>query len=1054
MTPRDPQDGTIRDGETENLSPEYVRHRIAELEQRVAELTGLVSEMIWETDAELRLTAISQHIVDALGFAPSELIGKSVLEVGAFDAYEPDGSTELFLHPFRNRGFQIADKAGDLHNFRISSNPIFDQETGAFLGARGTADDDTLRRTADLALRDGEKRYRLLVERSPQAMIVLQQGGGIQYANAAALKTFGAKRVQELADRPPLELVHPDDHDRVKERRRYWLNNLDTADYFELRRLTVDGRPFHSANYANVIEWEGQDSLLISIIDISDYRNAQAALAESEHRFRDFAQSAADRFWETDEHHRIIFTSQPRDRSVLTGEASAMGRLRWDIPALDATDPKWEQLRRDMQEHLPIRNFRYRFNDSSGRMRYMRMNGVPVVEADGVFRGYRGTTVDETAEMLARQEAEDREKLLRLTTESVPAFIAYHDRDMRFRYANSFYKHIGWDPAKLIGRTIQEVFGNEFAGTTGPFQRVALEGKVVRHENELPTTDGRTLLTESTLIPDIDVAGEVVGFFVMALDVTERRQAERERERSRRSLEAAQRLGHIGSFERFFAAEETTFWTDELYRIFGLEPGSGMSYQHFVELVHPHDRGRVIRVIEKAIRTHYRSFAQEFRIVRPDGSERVVAAVGEIDYDAHGNPRNMLGSLQDITEHKRAQEALEQAKQEAETASRAKTEFLSSMSHELRTPMNAVLGYAQLLLQNKKEPVTQRQRRQINQILKSGQHLLNLINDILDLSRIEAGRIDLELKHVPIDRTVRECVSLMTTLGERNNITIVDKTIGKKPMVTLCDEVRLKQALLNLISNAIKFNRNGGNVTIDWEERPDGAIRISIEDTGDGIPQERWGELFEPFSRLDATQRGIEGTGIGLAISKQLIERMGGHIGFDSEVGRGSTFWIELPQAPTDDDFENDGDPIAESTEPAFRLAYDRPSTLLYIEDDTSNLQLVDEVISHIPTLRLLSAPDAESGLEIARSEMPDVIVMDINLPGMNGFEALSRLKKDPQTQAIPVIALSAAAMAKDIQKGLAAGFFSYLTKPFVIDDLLGTVDRALSGGPGPAASS
>ena len=700
------------------------------------------------------------------------------------------------------------------------------------------------------------------------------------------------------------------------------------------------------------------------------------------------------------------------------GEGGMMGRLRWDMPVFEADETQWAGLRKDMEHHVPIRNFRCRAKDSSGAIRYLRINGVPTFDANGVFGGYRGTTVDETAEVSARQEAEGIQNLLRLTTESVPAFIGYHDRETRFRYANSFYKRIaGVEADALIGRTIAEVFGPEMAKRSQPYVERALNGEITRHDNDLVALDGTVVQTESTLIPDRDENGEVIGFFVMSLDVTERKRAELERERTRLALEAAQRLAHVGSFERTFATDYF-YWTQELYRIHGLDPdGPPITMDLFLQHVHPNDRDRVQRVLEKAVRTHQRSYSFEYRAVRPDGVERNVTTSGEYTYDADGQPLKLIGSIQDITAQKRIQAALERAKLDAETANRAKTEFLSSMSHELRTPMNAVLGYTQLLLQNKKEPVSVRQQRQLNQILKSGQHLLNLINDILDLSRIESGRVELAIKDLALNKVIAECLGLVESLAARNRIAIDDKTLGKAPFIVHCDDVRLKQAMVNLLSNAIKFNRMGGKVTVDCEERPDGSIRIAIEDIGNGIALARQRELFEPFSRLDATQRGIEGTGIGLAISKQLIERMGGKIGFTSEIGVGSTFWIEVPST-ADRLGEERGTRIVNTpeTEPAFKLSTGGRRKLLYVEDDESNLRLLEEVVSHIPNLSLLSATDAENGIRIARETHPDIIVMDINLPGMNGFEALAKLKREPETNNIPVIALSAAAMSKDIQ--------------------------------------
>jgi CheY-like chemotaxis protein len=331
------------------------------------------------------------------------------------------------------------------------------------------------------------------------------------------------------------------------------------------------------------------------------------------------------------------------------------------------------------------------------------------------------------------------------------------------------------------------------------------------------------------------------------------------------------------------------------------------------------------------------------------------------------------------------------------------------------------------------------------QILKGGEHLLGLINEVLDLAKIEAGKVSLTIEDVPTGDVVDECMTLTERLAARKKITLENRTAedGPLPMVW-ADYTRFKQILLNLLSNAVKYNREGGKVTLDGHKTDDAMLYISISDTGAGIPKNRMDELFQPFSRLGAEATDIEGTGIGLTITKQLVELMGGKIGVESEVGKGSRFWFELPLSG-EGAARQEAARITKASQEAFAdgsAAGNRK--ILYVEDNPANLRLMEEIISRVPNLSLLSAHTGEIGLELARSRKPHVILMDINLPGMDGYEALENLHSNSQTSNIPVIALSANAMPSDIEKGLMAGFHSYLTKPIKIDEVLGALSATL----------
>lgn len=371
---------------------------------------------------------------------------------------------------------------------------------------------------------------------------------------------------------------------------------------------------------------------------------------------------------------------------------------------------------------------------------------------------------------------------------------------------------------------------------------------------------------------------------------------------------------------------------------------------------------------------------------------------------------------------------LANAKFEAERANYAKSDFLSRMSHELRTPMNGILGFAQLLSYDPANNLDGEQKDYVQEILQAGDHLLKLINEVLDLSRIESGRLELAPEYLAIAQVVRECVPLAQSLAGKRRIKVSSNISGD--YVVKADHLRLRQILLNLLSNAVKYNREDGTVEISCCLVRPGWIRIAVHDSGRGIAADALPRLFKPFERLQNSYDGIEGAGIGLALSKRLTEAMGGVIGAESIAGAGSTFWIEFEVD------EGEGmEPIPDLDTMQAAMAGKR--TVLYIEDNLSSVHLVEKCISSRFGLTLLNAQSAEMGLVMARAHRPDVILLDINLPGMSGFEALDILQGDPGLRDIPVIALSANAMERDIRKGLEAGFVDYLTKPLDMVQLL-----------------
>jgi signal transduction histidine kinase/ActR/RegA family two-component response regulator len=426
--------------------------------------------------------------------------------------------------------------------------------------------------------------------------------------------------------------------------------------------------------------------------------------------------------------------------------------------------------------------------------------------------------------------------------------------------------------------------------------------------------------------------------------------------------------------------------------------------------------------------------------IRKDGSRFPASISITALRDDYGDLIGYLLIGADNSARKRAESELNEAMAAADKANRAKTDFLSGMSHELRTPLNAILGFAQLM-ESDTSPQTPSQKRNLSHILKAGWYLLELINEILDLALIESGKVTLSGEPVSLTEVMLECRAMVEPQALKRGIHMDFPHFDALYFVK-ADRTRVKQVLINLLFNAIKYNKPDGTVTVEYSLELPGYIRISVRDTGVGLAPEQVAQLFQPFNRLGRETGVEEGTGIGLVVTKRLVELMGGTIGVDSAVGAGSTFWIKmnLTVAPR---------LVVQETGHAAQVRPPLPDgqplrTLLYVEDNPANLELVEQLIARRPDLRLLSAPDADLGIEFARAYQPEVILMDINLPGISGIEALKILRADLSTAHIPVIALSANAVPRDIEKALNAGFFNYLTKPIKVDAFMEALDAAL----------
>jgi PAS domain S-box-containing protein len=491
-----------------------------------------------------------------------------------------------------------------------------------------------------------------------------------------------------------------------------------------------------------------------------------------------------------------------------------------------------------------------------------------------------------------------------------------------------------------------------------------------------------------------------------------------------------------------------TSWNRAAERIYGYRPEEAIGRP--TSILAPLERDDEPTILERIASGQSIEQYETMRRTKDGRTIDVSLTVSPIK-DTDGRIVGASTIARDVSDRKRSEVERESARQAADRANRAKSEFLSRMSHELRTPLNAVLGFAQLLGMDHQTP---EQEEATKEILKAGTHLLELIDEVLDIARIEAGRLRLSLEPVDAIHVVEESISLLQPQARQEGVTLsMDPIDSSDPSIhVIADRQRLKQVLLNLISNGVKYNRQNGTVRVSVDRTGSGSrIRIGVTDTGRGIPAERIEQLFAPFERLGAEETGIEGTGLGLALTRPLVEAMGGTISVTSEFGQGSTFSVEVASA--DDAARANGDRFPSDEELAAAATISRTRTVLYVEDNLSNLKLMERVLARKPGIRLVSAMQGSLGVTLARDHLPDLILLDLNLPDMRGEEVLARLHADPATAEVPIVVISADATPGQRARLVDAGASDFITKPFDVDRLLQIVDEYCAD-PVPASPS
>jgi PAS domain S-box-containing protein len=610
-------------------------------------------------------------------------------------------------------------------------------------------------------------------------------------------------------------------------------------------------------------------------------------------------------------------------------------------------------------------------------------------------------------------------------------------------------------PEDVIGKSVHDVLhhtrpdGSPYPLEDCPVHATLQDGKQRTVRDEVFwRKDGTSFPVDYTTTPT-EQNDEEVGVVVTFMDVTEQREIDTERIRAnaelqqevsfRRRAEVVLReqtelldLAQDSILVRSFDDDTIRYWNRGSEELYGWTEEEALG-RVIHDLLHTELPMPLTEMKDELLRRG--RWEGELVQTRRDGSRIVVASRWALQQQPQAQRQAVLQINNDITERKRAEAALNEARDEAERANRTKSEFLSRMSHELRTPMNAILGFAQLL---DMDELTPGQCDGVEHILKAGHHLLELINEVLDISRIEAGNMALSVEPVPLAASVQAVVELIGPMAVDRSIHLSLDLDDFESVHILSDRQRFEQILLNLLSNAVKYNRPNGEVVVLLEKN-DTEARIGVRDTGRGIPEEKMNDLFKPFERLGMDQSAIEGTGLGLALCKRLAELLGGRLEAQSVEGEGSTFWTQFPLVANPTTTEEVHSPRRDHGGPQ------GSHIVLYIEDNLSNLDLIERILERRPQVRLLTAMQATIGLELAREHHPDVILLDLHLPDMQGEEALKQLRDDPGTHDIDVVVVTADATPRQKDRLLEVGASDYLTKPLDVRRFMDVLDRSLT---------
>ncbi|GAB4284243.1 MAG: hypothetical protein Fur0025_14830 [Oscillatoriaceae cyanobacterium] len=919
------------------------------------------------------------------------------------------------------------------------------------------------RQKAEALVRESEQRYASLAEASPVVIYRADLKGNCIYANDRCFEIAGLSP-EECLGLGWQKYLHPEARQRVVPA---WEQAAP-----ELRSFEVEYRfqlPDGKVNYVydQAIPERDANGVVIGYVgtatDITARKEAEIALQESQRWLKQIADTSPSVLYLYDlVEHRNIYVN-PAISTVLgftPEEIQALGDdfIRTFIHPDDfASAINYFQRLEKSQDGEILENL-YRMRNRQGEWRWLfsRDTGFNR-DANGRVRQILGVAQDITDRINAEKSLEQlnqelRQLSARLQLAIKSGAIAIWEWDVVNDitiWDAQMYKLYGISPDEfthIYDGWLSRLHPEDRPLADHAIQQALQGEKEYDPEFRAILPDGTIRYIKAFALVNRDSEGQPQRMIGMNYDITQQKEAEATLRKSEAHLRTAQRIGKLGSWEYEIKTGKVT-WSEETFHIWGLDPyGEEPSFAALSEFVHPDDRPILDRVVNAAI-TKGIPYEIEARIYRTDGSLAYVMGRGEPFCNTDGVVTHLVGTVQDLTERKLAEQQLQEAKEAAEYGNRAKSEFLANMSHELRTPLNAILGMTEGLEEEVFGQINPNQRKALQTIASSGSHLLELINDILDLAKIEAGQLVLDSTPTEVSALCRASIAFIKHQAEQKRLQVETKLPPHLPDLSL-DARRIRQVLINLLNNAVKFTPAGGRITLEVSIQADQTnliLRIAVTDTGIGIAPENIKQLFQPFIQVDsALNRQYTGTGLGLALVKRIVELQGGQVGVTSEVGIGSCFTVDLPcpDYPLSAIADHQAPQMRQSGEDTQQETKASPLILL-AEDNEANINTVSSYLS-AKGYRLIVAKTGEEALLLAESAQPDLILMDIQMPGMDGLEAIKQIRSQPTLVDLPIIALTALAMTDDQERCLAAGANHYLSKPVKLKQLVASIQQLL----------